>query len=97
MGRLEADIDSNPLEPSSWNKLPFPVLETKDLQGEAGPGHNSFVRDENGNLLLVYHSRPSSHLTKECGTFFEESLYDPCRHTRIRKISFDNNGVPQLK
>lgn len=97
MGRLEADINCNPLNPSSWNKLPFPVLETKDLPGEAGPGHNSFVRDENGNLLLVYHSRPSSHLTKKCGTFFEESLYDPCRHTRIRKVRFDDNGVPVLK
>lgn len=97
IGRLEADKGSDLMNPLSWNKLPEPVLSTSDLVGEAGPGHNSFVRDENGELLLVYHARPSSHLTQECGSFFQESLYDPCRHTRIRKVRFDENGIPLLK
>lgn len=97
IGRLEADKDSDLMNPSSWKKLPVPVLSTDDLTGEAGPGHNSFVTDENGDLLLVYHARPSSHLNGECGTFFEESLYDPCRHARIRKVRFDENGTPILK
>ena len=97
MGQLYADIDSNLMDASSWTKLPHPVLETKDLQGEAGPGHNSFVTDENGNLLLVYHARPESHLHRKCGTYWEESLYDPCRHARIRKVRFDENGEPVLK
>ncbi len=87
MGRLEADADSDLMNTSSWKKLPYPILSTADLEGEAGPGHNSFVTDENGDLLLVYHARPSSHLKKECGTFCEESLYDPCRHTRIKKMN----------
>ena len=56
-----------------------------------------FVTDENGELLLVYHARPESHLHGECGTYCEESLYDPCRHARIRKVRFDENGVPVLK
>ncbi len=97
MGRLEADADSELTKPENWTKLPCPVLSTADTDGEAGPGHNSFVTDENGDLLLVYHSRPASHLTGECGTFLEESLYDPCRHTRIRKVRFDKNGAPLLK
>ncbi len=96
IGRLEADADSNLMNPESWRKLPHPVLSTNDLHGEAGPGHNSFVTDENGDLLLVYHARPAAHLEKNCGTFCEESLYDPCRHTRIRKVCFDKNGIPNI-
>ncbi len=97
MGRLCADADADLMNPLSWEKLPCPVLQTSDLTGEAGPGHNSFVKDEEGELLLVYHARPESHLTKECGTYCSESLYDPCRHARIRKVKFDENGIPVLK
>lgn len=97
MGRLEADINSDLMNPSSWTKLPCPVLATEDLGGESGPGHNSFVTDENGDVLLVYHARPESHMHKKCGTYCDESLYDPCRHTRIRKVSFDTNGTPIIK
>lgn len=97
MGRLEADADADLMNPENWKKLPSPVLQTSDLEGESGPGHNSFVTDENDDLLLVYHARPESHLHRKCGTYWEESLYDPCRHARIRKVRFDENGVPVLK
>ncbi len=97
MGRLWADNESELMDIRSWHKFPQPVLSTEDLTGEAGPGHNSFTQDENGNLLLVYHARPSSHLEKNCSTYCDESLYDPCRHARIRKVRFDENGVPVLK
>ena len=96
MGRLEADTDADLMNPEVWTKLPYPVLETKDLCGESGPGHNSFVTDENGELLLVYHARPSEHSEKKCGTYCEESLYDPCRHARIKKVEFDTDGVPVI-
>ena len=97
MGMLYADSCSNLMDKDSWTKVTEPVLETKDLIGEAGPGHNSFVTDENGKLLLIYHARPESHLKGECGTFCSESLYDSCRHARIREVKYDNNGVPVLR
>ncbi len=97
MGMLFANKIANLMDTSSWKKLPYPVLETKDLIGEAGPGHNSFVVDENGALLLIYHARPSSHAEKKCGTFCDEVLYDPCRHTRIKEVKFDKNNIPLLK
>lgn len=97
MGMLFADINSDLMNISSWEKLPNPVLETKDLVDEAGPGHNSFVVDENGKLLLIYHARPTSHAEKKCGTFCDEVLYDPCRHTRIKGVNFDKNNMPLLK
>lgn len=97
MGRLSADADSDLMDISSWNKLPCPVLSTEDLEGESGPGHNSFVTDEEGNLLIVYHARPLSHLEEKCGTFADDPLYDPCRHARIRRVNFDEKGIPVLK
>lgn len=94
MGYLWADNDAELMKSGSWSKTTSPVLSTEDLKGEVGPGHNSFVYDEDGNLLLVYHARPESHLKKECGTYDDESLYDPCRHARIREVRFDEKGFP---
>lgn len=97
VGIVWADINSDLLDPSSWTKLDRPILSTQDLTGEVGPGHNSFVVDENGKQLMVYHARPASHLTKECGTYCDETLYDPCRHARIKEITFDQNNMPVIK
>ncbi len=96
MGRLSADTDADLMNSESWEKISHPVLTTDDLNGESGPGHNSFVTDENGKLLLVYHARPESHINGECGTYCNESLYDPCRHARIKEVLFDENGIPVL-
>lgn len=97
MGMLYADENADLMDIRSWTKVSEPVLETADLTGEAGPGHNSFVVDENGDLLIVYHSRPTAHFEKKCGTYCDEPLYDPCRHARIKKVNFDQNGIPILK
>ncbi len=94
VGRLEADANADLMNVSSWKKLSSPVLQTSDLSGESGPGHNCFVTDENGDLLIVYHARPASHSSKSCGTYNSDPLYDPCRHTRIRRVVFDGNGTP---
>lgn len=96
MGYLWADNDADLMNIESWNKTTEPVLSTKDLTGEAGPGHNSFVYDEEGNLLLVYHARPESHFDKKCGTYDDEPLYDPCRHARIKHVKFDEKGFPVI-
>ena len=57
---------------------------------------NSFVTDEKGNLLIVYHARPANHASQGCGTYNKDPLYDPCRHTRIKRVCFDGNGTPVL-
>ena len=96
VGRMEADINSDLMNINSWKKLSSPVLQTADLSGQSGPGHNCFVRDEKGNLLIVYHARPSSHSDQKCGTYNKDPLYDPCRHTRIKRVAFDGNGDPVI-
>lgn len=96
VGRLEADINANLMDTKSWKKLTEPVLSSADVKGCEGPGHNSFVRDELGNLLIVYHARPDSHSSQACGTYNKDPLYDPCRHTRIKRVVFDGNGAPVI-
>ncbi len=97
MGKLYADRNADLMNISNWTKCTEPALQTEDLVGEAGPGHNSFVVDENGDLLLIYHARPHSHFEKNCGTYCDEPLYDPCRHARIKLVTFDKKGIPILK
>ncbi len=80
----------------SWTKHKSPVLSSADVPGESGPGHNSFVTDEQGRLLIVYHARPSAHDSKACGTYASDPLYDPCRHTRIRQVYIGADGVPDI-
>jgi len=96
VGRLEADINADLMDPESWKKITKPVLSSSDMNGESGPGHNCFVVDENDNLLIVYHARPASHTSKSCGSYNADPLYDPCRHTRIRRVLFDQNGTPDI-
>ena len=54
------------------------------------------MRDELGNLLIVYHARPDSHSSGNCGSYNKDPLYDPCRHTRIKRVAFDGNGDPVI-
>ena len=97
MGKVYADRNADLMDINNWTKSPEPALQTSDLVGEAGPGHNSFVVDENGDLLIVYHARPTSHFEKNCGTYCDEPLYDPCRHARVKFVRFDENNTPILK
>ncbi|MBQ4626555.1 MAG: family 43 glycosylhydrolase, partial [Clostridia bacterium] len=56
IGLMYADENADLLDINSWTKLPTPLLTSDDLTGEYGPGHNSFVKDENGDWIFVYHS-----------------------------------------
>lgn len=97
MGLLYADVNSNLMDKSSWTKVSTPLLTTEDLDGESGPGHNSFTVDENGNPILVYHARPASHDEGKCGSYNANSLVDPCRHARIKYVHFTNDGMMVLR
>lgn len=51
MGMLTADEDSDLLDPLSWKKERYPVLQSDWELGVYGPGHNSFTVDEEGNEI----------------------------------------------
>lgn len=52
--------------------------------------------DRISNLLLVYHARPIKHLRKDCGSYANDSLYDPCRHARVKYVYISKDGIPIL-
>lgn len=96
IGLMYADENADLTDITSWTKLASPLLTSDDLVGEYGPGHNSFVKDENGDWVFVYHSRDEKCFRGECGYSQFDSLYDPCRSARKRKVLWDKNGFPIL-
>lgn len=96
IGLMYAYEKADLLNINNWTKLPEPLLTSEDLDGEYGPGHNSFVKNENGEWVFVYHSRDEKCFKGECGFSKGDSLYDPCRSARIRKVKWDEAGLPLL-
>lgn len=96
IGYLYADATANLMNVSSWTKQKTPALTSEDLVDEYGPGHNSFTKDEAGNDIFVYHSRGRDCYENKCGRARGDSLYDPCRSARIRKVVWGENGLPIL-
>lgn len=88
MGLLWSDEDADLLAPASWHKKAQPVFTTNEAAGRFGPGHNSFVKAEDGVTdLMIYHSRDYKMLR---GT----PLTDPNRHARARILYWDAEGFP---
>ena len=96
LGLMFADEKSDLTDINSWTKLDKPLLTSDDLDGEYGPGHNSFVKDENGDWIFVYHSRDEICYSGKCGYSDNDPLYDPCRSARTRKVKWNSNGFPIL-
>ncbi len=94
MGMISASADSDLMDITNWEKCPTPVLQTKDLQGQYGPGHNSFTVDEDGNAILVYHARDEKCHTNQCGYSNGNSLYDPCRDAMLAYVRYAADGTP---
>jgi LPXTG-motif cell wall-anchored protein len=112
MGMLRAQKDADLQDPASWTQVSAPVLTTNDTYtgkygtdpsgvgtGIAGPGHNSFVVDESGNLALAFHARPyvkensgsDQHTGNDAG-----GLFDPDRNTWIKSVNVRANGMLDL-
>ena len=104
IGMMNAKAGSDLLDINNWTKSPYPLLTSRDVDGEEGPGHNSFTVDKDGNAIFVYHARPTSHNYKHCGWngtesthYNDEPLNDPCRHARLKRVHWAADGTPILK
>lgn len=88
IGLLHADEGADLLNPDSWHKSPEPVFETCYEHGVYGPGHNSFTVSEDGSEdLLVYHARTYREIEGD-------PLWNPDRHTFVKPLRWDENGMP---
>ena len=105
IGMMNVKGGADLLDINNWTKSPYPLLTSRDVDGEEGPGHNSFTVDQDGNAIFVYHARPTSHNYQKCGcdadgnnsTWNSEPLNDPCRHARLKRVHWAADGTPILK
>lgn len=81
VGLLTADLNSDLLNPDSWVKTNYPLLTSRSIPGEYGPGHNAYVIDDNGTYWNTYHARPGVEAPRSSG---------------IRRVHFDIDGYPKL-
>jgi len=89
MGLLWIAADADPQRPENWHKSPQPVFKTCYENRQYGPGHNSFTQTPQGEDVLVYHARNYTEIEGD-------PLYDPNRHTRLRTIRWQENGMPDF-
>lgn len=80
LGLLTAKVQDDLLNTDVWEKISCPVLSYYSVEGEYGPGHNSFYTDEDGNLMIAYHG--------------ETSMESHLRCVGIRRVHFGAGGRP---
>jgi len=81
VGLLIADKSADLLNPASWAKINYPLLHSRSVPGEYGPGHNSYVIDDLGIIWNAYHARPGVKGPRSAG---------------LRRVHFDIDGYPRL-
>lgn len=80
LGLLTADGKDDLLQLPAWKKSIVPVLSFYSVDGEYGPGHNSFFEDACGNLMIAYHA--------------EDAIDSTLRSDGIRRVHFAIDGRP---
>jgi len=87
MGMLIGSEDSDPLDRNTWKKRSVPVLKTNEELMVYGPGHNTFVEGDDGELLCVLHFRDYEKIKGD-------PLDDHNRHAHVIPVTFDENDEP---
>lgn len=86
VGLLSIDAGADLLDKNAWRKEREPVFKTEAEKGIFGPGHNCFVKSEDGlKDIMVYHARQYDEITRD-------PLYDPNRHTYLMNIEWNSSG-----
>ena len=80
LGLLTADTESDLTDLRSWTKSITPVLTFYSVDGEYGPGHNSFYTNEDGELMIAYHG--------------EIDIKETLRCDGIRRVHFRKDNTP---
>lgn len=82
MASIALDENTDFLNPDNWQKSNYPILTGLSVEGYNGPGHNSYVTDEDGNLINVFHAR--------------DGVNDGKRDAFLRIVHFGADGEPIL-
>ena len=90
VGMLTASEEDDLLDPRSWTKSRMPVLQTDREKGIYGPGHNSFVKSEDGSKdIMIFHARQYEEIAGD-------PLYDPNRHAMLLEVEWNADGTPRF-
>ncbi|MCJ2182789.1 glycoside hydrolase family 43 protein [Novosphingobium sp. 1949] len=89
LGLLSIDAEADLLDAANWTKSQHPVFQTCVATSVYGPGHNDFTVDERGRPMLVYHGRDYKEIEGD-------PLFNPDRHTRVQRLYFDAQGMPDF-
>lgn len=87
MGMLTCNEGDDVLDVENWSKERKPVLKTDAEKKVFGPGHNSFVKDRNGEDICVFHARDFEKIVGN-------PLDDINRHALLLKVVYDDSGKP---
>lgn len=90
MGLLSASEEEDLLDRNSWKKRKTPILTTIPALKIYGPGHNCFVKGDEGEDLCVLHFRDYEKIKGD-------PLSDHNRHAHVIKVYFDENDEPCFK
>lgn len=73
-------------DPAGWTKLDYPLQKSGIYNGawQLGTGHGMFSRDEDGNLLYVFHAANDEH-----GAYHG-------RDAQVRRVHWAADGLPVL-
>lgn len=93
VGMLSMDDGADPLAPASWTKENYPLLTSRSVPGEYGPGHNAYVTDDDGLVWNSYHARPGSVASVHDG---DANATFGDRSSGIRRVHFNVEGYPVL-
>ncbi len=92
VGMLSMEDGADPLDPAVWTKENYPLLSSRSVEGEYGPGHNAYVTDEDGLVWNTYHARAGFNTTHQGSS---KVLFGP-RSSGIRRVHFNAEGFPVL-
>jgi GH43 family beta-xylosidase len=82
VGLLTADASADLLDPASWAKRTYPIWSNEGpITNNWGPGHNSYVYDDDGNLFNIFHAMATSSGSRDSG---------------LRMVYFRQDGSPIL-
>ena len=82
VGVMEAKVGTDLTKLENWIWTGYPILTSRMVPGENGPGHNAYVKDEFGREVNVYHAfHPAS---------------GGARHTGLRTVHWGFDGMPVL-
>lgn len=99
VGMLSMADGADPLDPSAWTKENYPLLTSRSVPGEYGPGHNAYVTDEDGLTWNTYHARPGWQQTTQGSSSTPVDGSDivfGARSSGVRRVHFNAEGFPVL-